>query len=220
MNRSLTKDVEWWDTPWRDVYETLGNDFAYADPLNLVIFPDNHDQSRIFTVVGEDYDLYRIAIAYYLTMRGIPQIYYGTEVLMSHPGTGSHGAIRAEFPGGWNDHKKNAFTGKDLSDLEREAQSFVKKLLNWRKTKSVIHAGQLMQFTPINNVYVYFRYDDDDTVMVIFNRGDDAVSMQMARFAERLGDSKIANDVITDNRISIESALQLEARSVMILEVE
>jgi len=221
VNEALTKEVPWWDSPWTRAYETLATDFVYPDPMNLVIFPDNHDRSRIFTKVGENYDLYRMAIVYYLTMRGIPQIYYGTEVLMSHTrDDGNHGEIRAEFPGGWSDHEKNAFTGRGLSDQERQAQEFMRTLLNWRKGKSVIHSGRLMQFTPIKYVYAYFRYNDDETVMVVFNRGEEAVPLETARFAERLGDSTHATDVLTGRRINIESAIDLEPMSVMILEVD
>lgn len=221
MNDSLTQEVESWDSPWTRVYETLANDFVYPDPMNLVIFPDNHDQSRIFTKVHENYDLYRMAMVYYLTMRGIPQIYYGTEVLMSHPhDDGNHGEIRAEFPGGWPDHEKNAFTGKGLTEQERAAQAFMKKLLNWRKQKSVIHTGQLMQFTPIGNVYAYFRYNDTETVMVIFNRGGEPVALDTARFAERLGNHTRATNVITGQRINIAPEIDLPPMSVMILEVD
>jgi len=154
-------------------------------------------------------------------MRGIPQIYYGTEVLMSHTqDDGNHGEIRAEFPGGWSDHEKNAFTGKGLSDQERQAQEFMRTLLNWRKGSSVIHTGELMQFAPIKNVYAYFRYNDSDTVMIVFNRSEETVSLDMARFAERLGDSKHAQDVISGRRLNIETAIDLEPMSVMILEIE
>ena len=205
---------------WTPVYEMLANDLLYPDPGNLVIFPDNHDMSRIFTQVDEDYDLFRMAIVYFLTMRGTPTFYYGTEVLMSHPGTDSHGAIRAEFPGGWDDHKKNAFTGAGLNDDERRAQQFMRTLLTWRKDESVIHSGKLMQFTPIGNIYAYFRYDDDATVMVVFNRGKETVALDTARFAERLGGRTSAEDVITGKRFNIESSIMLEPRSVMILEVE
>ena len=216
----LTAEEPQWGSVWTPVYEMLGNDFLYPDPANLVIFPDNHDMSRIYTQVNEDYDLFRMAIVYYLTMRGIPQIYYGTEVLMSHPGTESHGAIREEFPGGWPDHTKNAFTGDGLSDAERQAQQFMRTLLNWRKDKAVIHNGRLMQFTPIKNVYAYFRYNDQESVMVVFNRGNESTSLDMARFAERLDGSKYAEDVITGKRFGIERSIRLEPRSVMILEIE
>ena len=219
VRKSLTEDVPWWDSPWTSAYEMLGNDFLYPDPARLVIFPDNHDMSRIYTQLDEDYDLYRMAMVYYLTMRGIPTLYYGTEVLMSHPGTDSHGAIREEFPGGWPDSDKNAFTAAGLSDDEREAQQFLRKLLNWRRDKHVIHSGHLMQFTPVKNVYAYFRYDENDTVMVIFNRGDEAASIDTARFAERLGTAKSATDVITGRTLDIGESLQLPPHSVLLLEV-
>ena len=204
---------------WTPAYEMLGNDFLYPDPANLVIFPDNHDMSRVFTQVDEDYDLFKMAMVYYLTMRGIPQIYYGTEILMSHPGTESHGAIRAEFPGGWADHDKNAFTGEGLDDDELRAQRFLRQLLNWRKDKAVIHRGDLMQYTPIGNVYAYFRYDDAETVMVVFNRDSGVVNLDMARFSERLGDARYAEDVITGKRYGIDRSLRLEPRSVMVLQI-
>lgn len=219
LQKSLTEEVPAWDSPWKSAYEMLGNDFLYPAPDNLVIFPDNHDMSRIFTQLDENYDLYRMAMVYYLTMRGIPTLYYGTEVLMSHPGTTSHGAIREEFPGGWEDSDKNAFTGEGLSDAEREAQQFLKKLLNWRKDKSVIHSGELMQFTPIKNVYAYFRYDENDTIMVVFNRSDEAAELETARFAERLGDSGSAIDVISGKTYDISETMELPPRSVLLLDV-
>ena len=219
LREVLTAEEPKWGSVWTPVYEMLGNDLLYPDSDNLVIFPDNHDMSRTYTQVSEDYDLFRMAIAYYVTMRGTPAFYYGTEVLMSHPGTDSHGAIREEFPGGWGDHKKNALTGQGLTDKEKNAQTFMREILNWRKDKSVIHSGKLMQFTPIGNVYAYFRYDDTDTVMVVFNRDIEPVSLDMARFEERLGDSTSAEDVISGKRFNIESSITLEPRSVMILEL-
>jgi len=219
LKKSLTEEVPWWDSPWTSAYEMLGNDFLYPDPFSLVIFPDNHDMSRIYTQVDEDYDLYRMAIVYYLTMRGIPTLYYGTEVLMSHPGTDSHGAIREEFPGGWEDSEKNAFTGAGLSDIELEAQQFVQQLLTWRKSKPVIHSGKLMQFTPIKDVYAYFRYDENDTVMVVFNRGEEASSIGTARFSERLGAANTAIDVITGQSYDLDETLEVPARSVLLLEI-
>ena len=219
FSKSLTEDVPWWDSPWTAAYEMLGNDFLYPDPDNLVIFPDNHDMSRIYTQLDEDYDLYRMAMVYYLTMRGIPTLYYGTEVLMSHPGTDSHGAIREEFPGGWHDSDKNAFTGEGLTEAEREAQDFLRKLLTWRKDKTVIHSGKLMQFTPIKDVYAYFRYDDNDSIMVVFNRSEEAQSIDTTRFAERLGDASSAADVITGQSFDLDETLEVPARSVLLLEI-
>ncbi len=220
FNKSLTAQAPPKESPWAPAYEMLGNDFLYPDPGNLVIFPDNHDMSRLYTQVNEDYDLYRMAIVYYLTMRGIPSLYYGTEVLMSHPGTKSHGAIRREFPGGWPDSRKNAFTGEGLTDDERRAQGLVRKLLNWRRAKSVIHSGNLMQYAPIENVYVYFRYDGTDTVMVVMNQGREAETLGLSRFAERIGDMRNARDVITGRPIALEDSIDLEPRSVLLLEID
>jgi len=217
---SLTEEAPWWSSPWTTVYNMLASDFVYPDALNLVTFVDNHDRLRVYTWLNKDYDLFRMAMTFCLTMRGIPQIYYGTEILMDSPRPKHDGVIRTEFPGGWDDHKKNAFTGSGLSDQERQAQEFMRTLLTWRKDKPVIHSGQLMQFTPIKNVYAYFRYDDTDTVMVVFNRGKESASLDLARFAERLGSSTSAEDVITGKRFNIESAIALEPRSVMILEVK
>ena len=139
---------------------------------------------------------------------------------MDSPRPKHDGVIRTEFPGGWPDHDKNAFTGHGLTAEERRAQTFMRKLLTWRKNKAVIHTGKLMQFTPIKKVYAYFRYDDDETVMVVFNRGTDPVELDTARFEERLGDSRFAEDVITGKRINIESAINLEPMSVTILEIK
>jgi glycosidase len=219
LKQSLTGPEKPWGSVWTPIYEMLGHDFLYPDPFNLMIFPDNHDMNRIYTQLGEDFARFRMAIVFTLTMRGIPLIYYGTEILMSHPGTESHGALRMDFPGGWDNDRVNAFTGGGLSDLQHAAQAFVRKLLNWRKDKPVIHDGKLMQYTPIRNVYAYFRYDDDETIMVIFNRGDDAATIQTGRFAERIGDAISAVDVISGDSLDISESLTLEPRSALVLEI-
>jgi glycosidase len=220
LKEVLTSDLPPWGSVWTPVYEILGHDFLYPEPMNLVTMPDNHDMSRIFTQVDENVALWRMAIAFYATMRGVPQIFYGTEIQMSHPGTTSHGALRAEFPGGWPDHEKNAFTREGLTKQEIDARAFVKKLLSWRKRASVIHDGRLMQYSPVRNVYAYFRYDDDATVMVIFNRGEDTVSFDTSRFAERIDGFTHGTDVISGDRVSITPTLELAPMSVLILELE
>ncbi len=220
VQKALTDPQKSWGSVWTPVYEMLGHDFLYPDPFNLMIFPDNHDMDRIYTQLGEDYARFRMAMVFYMTMRGIPQIYYGTEILASHPGTSSHGALRMEFPGGWPDHDRSAFTGEGLSDPEREAQAFVRKLVNWRKTADVIHSGELMHYTPMGSVYVYFRYDDDDTVMVVFNRGNETRTIETARFRERLAADARATDLISGRSFDLSSELELEPESVLLLEVE
>ena len=220
FNEALTKEPPDWGSVWTDTYELLGHDYLYPEPMNLVIMPDNHDMDRIYTQLDENDDLWRMAMVFYATMRGIPQIYYGTEIQMSHPGTKSHGAIRAEFPGGWPDHDKSAFTGDGLEDHERAAQEFTRKLFNWRKGNEVIHSGKLMQFTPVGDVYVYFRYNDDKTIMVAFNRGDDDAEIDTARFAERLHGATRALNIMDGSRENLDGELEIPARSVLLLDVE
>jgi glycosidase len=202
------------------LYRALANDFVYPDPAALVIFPDNHDMSRIFTQLNEDYDLYQMALAYVLTMRGTPQIYYGTEILMTNPGTESHGIIRSDFPGGWMGDQSNAFTGVGLTKSQREAQSFLKTLLTWRRDKNVIHSGRLTHFVPEDGTYVYFRHDANDSVMVVFNKNEDDVTLNLSRFSERLEGYQQALDVVTGETSSLGKTLKLPARSVRVLELQ
>lgn len=228
LTTALTNKKPAWNGPWAELHETIGHDFLYPDPYQLVIFPDNHDMSRIYTQLDEDYDLYRMAMVFYTTMRGIPQFYYGDEILMSHPGTESHGVIRSDFPGGWDGDTKNAFSGRGLTSQEQEAQALVRKLLNWRREKTVIHSGRFMHYAPIGNVYTYFRYDDEDgdggvdgeAVMVIMNLGKEPETLTTSRFSERLGGFRHATDVISGRRFNVERSIVLEPKSVLLLELE
>jgi len=217
FNRSLLAP-ENWNSGWINVYEMLGNDHLYPDPFNLVIFPDNHDMDRFFTQINYDFDLFKMGMVYFSTLRGIPQFYYGTEILMKNEKEG-HGQIRSDFPGGWKGDAINGFTGKGLTPQEQEAKALTTKLLNWRKDKSVIHSGKLMQFAPEDGVYSFFRYDDEDTVMVIFNKNDKEVKLSTSKYIEIIGDKKAVFDVINDKRFSLESTLRIPAKSALILEI-
>jgi len=217
---SALKEEEGWNRGWIKAYEALSNDFQYADPYNLVIFPDNHDMSRFFTQIGEDYGLYKLGISYILTMRGIPQIFYGTEILMANPGTDDHGIIRSDFPGGWPGDQTNAFTGEGLSKQKKAAQDFMKKLLNWRKQKEVIHNGRLMHFAPQNGVYVYFRYNEQEKVMVVLNKSKESRQIDLSRFSEILEPGSRATDVISGNQYTLNGTLKVAGKTPLILEVD
>ena len=209
-----------WGSGFVDLYETLSFDYAYPDPFNMVVFPDNHDMDRFYRQVNEDFDLYKMGLAYIMTMRGIPQFYYGTELLMSNEKEHDHGQIREDFPGGWENDTKNGFTGEGLSDKQKEAQSYVKKLVNWRKDNPVIHDGKLMQYAPKHDgVYVYFRYNEEKSVMVAFNKSEDAAPLNTDYYYERLDGYTAGTDVITDKTYQLD-ALKIPARSVLILELE
>ena len=203
---------------WRDAYSMLALDFIYPNPDNLVVFPDNHDMSRFFTQVHENFDLFKLGIAYYATIRGIPQFYYGTEILMSNPGSGDHGLIRSDFPGGWEGDNVNAFTGDGLKVDSRVAQNYMKKILNWRKGSDVIHKGKLMHYNPKEGIYVYFRYTEEDKVMVVLNKNKIAKGLDFSRFDEMVKSDDRGVDIISDRMINFSKALQLDPLSAMIIE--
>ena len=214
------KNPETWGGGLVTLYESLANDFLYADPDKLVIFPDNHDMSRIYTQLGENYDLLKMSIAYYATTRGIPQIFYGTEILMSNPGTEEHGVIRSDFPGGWAGDQVNAFTGAGLTTQQKQAQDFFSKILNWRKSSEVIHSGKLKHFAPEDGVYVYFRYNQSGKVMVVLNKNVQEKTIDTNRFSEIMVNCTSGKEVISGTTITDLKNLKVPAMSAMIIELK
>jgi len=204
-----------------ELYKLLYNDTLYPNPNNLVVFEGNHDEPRLFTVVNEDLGLVKIALSYIATMRGIPQFYYGTEVLMTSNSDKKRddGAQRHDFPGGWPGDKVNAFTGAGLTAQQRDAQDFVRKLLNWRKGADVVHHGKLMHFTPDRGTYTYFRYDEKRIVMVVLNKNRSDVALATQRFHEVLPSNAHGTDVITGKTYDLAATLAVPARSALILEI-
>lgn len=215
FNKGLVES-EQYNTGFIKPYEILANDFLYPNPSNLVVFPDNHDMPRFYTQVGNNKDLLKIGLAFYLTTRGIPQIYYGTEMLLTG---NTHGQVRCDFPGGWENDYVNAFTGKGLNPEQDEVKDFLKKLLNWRKNSPVIANGKLMHYAPKDGIYVYFRYSDDKKVMVILNKNDEASTVDLKRFNEMLKGASLATDVINGIKIELCNTLEIPAKSPMILEM-
>ena len=201
------------------LYETLANDFQYADPYRLVTFSENHDTPRIFSLLNNDLDLYRMAMAYLCTMRGIPQFFYGSEVLLTSPKERDDGAVRADMPGGWSGDKVNAFTGKGLSDKQTTAQGYLKQLLNWRKTNSAVQTGKLMHFVPEAGTYVYFRYDQNSTVMVVLNKNKQETALDLQRFSALLTGKNKALNIISGAKVDLSKSLILPARSASIIEM-
>ena len=201
------------------LYRMLSMDFLYPDPAGLVTFPDNHDMDRIYTQLNEDYNLWRMAMAYFATMRGIPQFYYGTEILMDSTEDHSHGYIRSDFPGGWDGDEVDAYSGEGLSLEQKNAQAYLRTLLNWRKDEPVIHGGKTMHFVPNDGTYVYFRYDDKDSVMVVLNKNTEVVQLELDRFSERLGGYSRGTEVVSGEKFSMEGTLALPPRSVLVLEL-
>jgi glycosidase len=214
-----------WDTGISRLYFTLSQDFLFPDANLNVIFPGNHDLDRIFTVIGENYGKFRIAQTFIMTTRGIPQLYYGDEILMT--GGGPDGLKRKDFPGGWEDDSLTGFTqeGRDkLSDETgfpvAEAYDFVSTLANWRKENGVVHTGELTHFIPENNVYVYFRHNNEKRLMVILNGNEESDVLNLSRFAEMIQGTQSGYDVISGETIELGETLAIEAYETMVIELE
>ena len=216
--KALSTD-ESWNGGWIALYEMLSNDHIYANPFNLVTFESNHDVPRLYSLLNEDMDLYRMALSYLFTMRGIPQFFYGSEVALTSPKVRDDGKVRADFPGGWAGDTANAFTGAGLSDKQQQVQQLVKTLLNWRKTASAVHSGKLMHFAPDRGTYTYFRYNDKQTVMVVMNKQAQAVTLDLARFHEVLPAHTTATEVVSGKTITLHNTLTVPARGTLVLDI-
>ena len=201
------------------MYQTLAQDAVYQDPNKLVTFLDNHDHNRFLSEIGDDLAKYKMGLTWLLTTRGIPSLYYGTEILMKNFKDPTDAEVRRDFPGGWAGDKEDKFTAAGRSARENEAFDFVKKLANYRRDHKVLHTGKLMQYLPENGLYVYFRYDTTGTVMVASNTSDKPATLLTARFAERMSGFGKARNVITDETLNGISSLALPAKTAVILEL-
>ncbi|GAB2691742.1 glycoside hydrolase family 13 protein [Mucilaginibacter koreensis] len=207
---------------WTDgvnrLYAVLAQDFLYKDATQNVIFLDNHDMSRFLSVVGEDFEKYKSGFALLLTLRGIPQMYYGDEILMKNY-SNPDGLVREDFPGGWAGDKNNKFTAAGRNKKENEAFDYVRKLANYRKNTPALQTGKLMQYIPENNVYVYFRYDKQKTVMVVYNSNEKETTVGTERYKERIANMKKATNVISGETVDL-SSLTLKGKSTLVLELQ
>ena len=186
-----------WSDGVNRIYSTLAQDIVYKDPTRNCIFLDNHDLDRVYSIAGENFSKYKAAINWLLTLRGIPQLYYGTEILMKNFRDPTDAEVRKDFPGGWKEDTVNKFTKQGRTGQEQEAYNYVSALANFRKTSSAITSGKLMQYTPKDGLYIYFRYDRKQTVMIITNSGTDSIKPDWNYFSERTkGFGKMKN-VIT-----------------------
>ena len=174
-----------WNDGVMKVYNMLATDGVYKDPMRNGIFLDNHDFDRYYSVIGEDINKYKMGITWLLTLRGIPQLYYGTEILMKNFKDPSDAEVRRDFPGGWAADATNKFIAANRTLQENEAFDYVKALANFRKKSPAIKTGKLMQYVPQDGVYVYFRYDNNQTIMVVSNTAKDEKKISIERFAER-----------------------------------
>ncbi len=205
---------------WTDgvskLYSTLSFDYLYKDPMRNVIFLDNHDLTRTFSSFGEDIAKMKMAFAWLFTCRGIPQTYYGSEVLMKGA-TNPDGWVRLDFPGGWEGDIKNAFTGVNLTIDEKDMQNYVKTLANYRKKSSAITTGKLMQYVPKDGLYVYFRYDEKQTIMCVMNTAENEKQIHFNDYSERTKNLKTAKDIISGK--VLEDNFEIPAKTMWFLEL-
>ena len=206
-----------WTEGVNKLYTTLSNDFLYKDASKNCIFLDNHDLNRFYSEVKEDMGKMKMALAWLLTSRGIPQLYYGAEVLMKGEKNPNDGWVRLDFPGGWKGDQKNAFTGAGLKADEQAIQQYTAKLANFRKKSSAIATGKMMQFLPVDGLYVYFRYDAKQTVMCVMNTADKDMKVDFAKYAERTKGFNGAKDVVTGNAVG--SSFAIPAKQMWVLEL-
>jgi len=218
----FNEEEKWsWDKGMIRAYDNFTNDFLYPDINNILVFAGNHDTNRINEIYKSDINKYKLVMSLIATVRGIPQFYYGDEIgMLGDKNAKGDGDIRRDFPGGWKGDTSNAFTAQGRTDSQNSYYNFTKKLFNWRKSKDVIHNGKTMQFVPQNNVYVYFRYNDSERVMIVLNNSTDAQSLELSRFAEMIKESKYGQEILSGNKIEFNGTLKIEAKSSMIIELK
>ena len=218
----FNEEEKWsWDKGMIRAYDNFTNDFLYPDINNILVFAGNHDTNRINEIYKSDINKYKLVMSLIATVRGIPQFYYGDEIgMLGDKNAKGDGDIRRDFPGGWQGDAINAFTAQGRTDSQNSYYNFTKKLFNWRKSKDVIHNGKTMQFVPQNNVYVYFRYNDSERVMVVLNNSTDAQSLELSRFAEMIKESKYGQEILSGKEIKFNGTLKVEAKSSMIIELK
>ena len=193
---AMIKDFGWTDGV-NNLYTTLAQDFVYKDPMRNVIFLDNHDMARFYSVVNEDMDKYKSALCWLFTCRGIPEIYYGDELATTGTTSPNDGYVRLDFPGGFPGDKQNKFELSGRTVKDHEIWRHVFALANFRKNSSAITYGKMMQYVPEDGLYVYFRYDAKQTVMVVMNTSKTDKTISFAKYGERTTGFAHATDVIT-----------------------
>ena len=201
------------------LYEHLAYDYAYADIYNVLRFLDNHDTDRFLPAMPEKLDAFKQGIAFMLTIPGIPQFYYGTELLMNGTKQKGDGYIRLDVPGGWPGDAVNQFEASGRTDIQNEAWNYMKKLLKWRKGNEVIAKGKMKHFVPQNGVYVYARNLNGKQVVVIMNGNAKESVLPLDRYDEILKGYTSGKDVITGKVVNLQKELTLGAKDVLVLEL-
>ncbi|CCQ11716.1 Neopullulanase [Pseudoalteromonas luteoviolacea B = ATCC 29581] len=213
-------EEESWNTGWVKVYQSIANDFLFKDPNQLLVFGDNHDMSRLHTQLKQNVEHTKLAMTLLLTTRGIPQIYYGTEILLDNGDSNDHGDIRIDFPGGFKHHVADAKTGQGLSAEQLAMQQYIKQLLSLRKRYPQLSGDWLLHFSPFDGIYAYARNIKHDAtnkpILVLLNKSSKARTIDSERFNEVIGEQKEATDLLSGKKHDFER-LVVPAKSALVL---
>jgi glycosidase len=221
----LKKEEQTWAEGMIQLYDHFSNDFLFSDTNNLLVFAENHDTQRINFLYPNLKD-YQLAMTILATVRGIPQIYYGSEIGMTGSKDKGDGDIRREFPGGWPDHAQNAFDQNTRTAEQKAYHSFTKKVFQWRKNAKAIHHGKTTHYLPQNNVYVYFRHTEQESVMVVINNSNQKQEISLDRFEENLKEFSEGTDILNNqsfeiiNNEALTSIITIEPKSSKIIELK
>jgi glycosidase len=216
LTKALTENEKYNAGGFFSLYEMIGNDFQYADPDNLVVFADNHDIERFYTKLNQDDQLLKLGMTFLLTTRGIPQVLYGTEILLNGD---THGTIRCDFPGGWQGDKVDGFTSAGLTQKQMDTREYLRKLLLWRKSTPYLDHAKLLHYKPVNGVYVYFRYNDKGSVMVVLNKSTEAQKIDFSKYSEGIGHSRTGKDIASNQTFSLNNPVLVPSKSAMVIEI-
>lgn len=207
-----------WEEGLRRIELTIAHDYLYEDIQQNVTFLDNHDLGRFYSMTGEDFGKWKIGMSLLGSMRGIPCVYYGNEILMTGF-TDPDAHVRKDFPGGWKDDPVNLFRPEEMNSQQKEAYDFTCRLFQWRKKNPWMGEASTVQFVPENNIYVYFRKKDERTLMCIYNMNDDARDVHLSRFRETMGTSVSGTDIISNARVQLENSIRIDGKSAWLIEL-
>ncbi len=217
INQAKNEETDEWWNGFNRIYNSLVYDYLYANPSNVMAFLENHDTDR-FLGEGKDTVALKQALALLLTINRTPQLYYGTEVLMNGTKAVTDGNVRKDFPGGFPGDTKNCFTREGRTQAENAMFDWLSRLLHWRQGNDVIVKGKQTQFIPYKGIYVVARQYNGKTVLTIINGNRKQAEMQLDRYAEVIGNTTAARDVITGRTVKLDKKLTLKSRQAMIIE--
>jgi glycosidase len=222
LNDALVKTFNeknaYWEHGTTRLYKNLQNDFLYPDIDNVIIFAENHDTNRINDFYPE-FKNYKQMLSVLMTLRGIPQIYYGSEIGMTGKKEVGDGDIRRDFPGGWPTDVQNAFKHEGRTPKQNQYFDFSKKLIQWRKTNPAVHFGKTLHYIPREDVYVYFRYTEEKRVMVVVNNNLENQSLALSRYSEGIAGNTQAFDVISGKSFNLPAVLEVTGETTLIFEL-